>query len=33
MIGFSLCSFGQLITFPTNFLTESDKITLIYDAG
>jgi hypothetical protein len=33
MISFSLCSFGQLITFPTNFLTESANITLTYDAG
>ena len=32
-LGLSLSSFGQLITFSPNFPTESDNITIIYDAS
>lgn len=31
-LGFTVCSFGQLITFSPNFPTQTDNITLTYDA-
>ena len=32
-LGFSICTYGQLITFSPNFPTETDNITIVYDAA